>query len=137
MNNFYPLRDALRDLLVRLCSFDYCTSSQVKFPYIQRKKLLIVGMSANSDFQSKEEALNSGVDYFVTKPFAYKDLMPILCNASGPVQLLTTFSTGIIWYDLDVMLFIRKFCILRYRCYCYSRCTFKFIILKDDEKLVM
>ena len=69
-----------------------CSTESLK----KRKKLLIVGMSANSDFQSKEEALNSGMDYFVTKPFAYKDLMPILCNASGPVQLFTTFSTGII-----------------------------------------
>ena len=46
----------------------------------RRKRLLIVGMSANSDFQSKQEALNSGMDYFVTKPFAYKDLQPILSS---------------------------------------------------------
>ena len=46
----------------------------------RKKRMLIVGMSANSDFQSKQEALNSGMDYFVTKPFAYKDLQPILQN---------------------------------------------------------
>ena len=55
----------------------------------RRKKLLIVGMSANSDTQSKEEALNSGMDYFVTKPFAYKDLMQILSNAICPPTILS------------------------------------------------
>ena len=42
------------------------------------KRLLIVGMSANSDEQSKRDALDTGMDYFFTKPFAYKDLEPIL-----------------------------------------------------------
>ena len=42
------------------------------------KRLLIVGMSANSDEQSKGDALDTGMDYFFTKPFAYKDLEPIL-----------------------------------------------------------
>ena len=37
------------------------------------KRLLIVGMSANSDMQSKQEALDSGMDYFITKPFSYAD----------------------------------------------------------------
>ena len=53
-----------------------CTSA------IPRKRMLIVGMSANSDAQCKEEALKSGMDYFVTKPFAYKDLRPILSNSA-------------------------------------------------------
>ena len=52
----------------------------------RRKRLLIVGMSANSDFQCKQEALNSGMDYFVTKPFAYKDLQPILSNSMWDSQ---------------------------------------------------
>ena len=46
------------------------------------KRMLIVGMSANSDNRSKQEALESGMDYFVAKPFSYKELMNILitCN---------------------------------------------------------
>ena len=47
---------------------------------VTRKRLLIIGMSANSDSQSKQEALNSGMDYFISKPFAYKDLKVILLN---------------------------------------------------------
>jgi CheY-like chemotaxis protein len=46
----------------------------------KRKKLLIVGMSANSDCQSKQEALDSGMDFFLTKPFSYQDLRPIILN---------------------------------------------------------
>lgn len=49
--------------------------NRVKSP---EKRLLIVGMSANSDEQSKKDALETGMDYFFTKPFAYKDLQPIL-----------------------------------------------------------
>jgi CheY-like chemotaxis protein len=45
-----------------------------------KKRLLIVGMSANSDEQSKKDALETGMDYFFTKPFAYKDLQPILLH---------------------------------------------------------
>ena len=44
----------------------------------KRKRLPIVGMSANSDDQSKQQALDSGMDYFITKPFSYQDLLPIL-----------------------------------------------------------
>ena len=44
----------------------------------RNKRLLIIGMSANSDDQSKEDALNSGMDYFLAKPFSYQDLRPIL-----------------------------------------------------------
>ena len=36
-------------------------------------RLLIVGMSANSDDRSKQEALASGMDYFISKPFVYED----------------------------------------------------------------
>ena len=45
---------------------------------IVRARMLIVGMSANSDSQSKEEAIESGMDYFLEKPFSHKDLCPIL-----------------------------------------------------------
>ena len=43
-----------------------------------RKRLLIVGMSASSDDQSKQQALDSGMDFFIPKPFSYQDLRPIL-----------------------------------------------------------
>ena len=43
-----------------------------------KRKLLIVGMSANNDAQSKQEALDAGMDYFLAKPFAYSDLRQIL-----------------------------------------------------------
>ena len=58
------------------------------------KRLLIVGMSANSDERSKKDALETGMDYFFTKPFAYKDLEPILLlhqdNGQGAEQLYGT-----------------------------------------------
>ena len=41
-------------------------------------RLMIVGMSANADDGSKQEALAAGMDYFITKPFAYTDLARIL-----------------------------------------------------------
>ena len=47
---------------------------------IPRKRLLIIGMSANSDNQSREEALNSGMDFFIAKPFSYKDVKAILLS---------------------------------------------------------
>ena len=47
------------------------------------KRLLIIGMSANSDSQSVDEAIESGMDYFLTKPFAYKDLLNILYGQHG------------------------------------------------------
>ena len=45
-----------------------------------RTRMLIVGMSANSDSQSKDEAIESGMDYFLEKPFSHKDLCPILLS---------------------------------------------------------
>ena len=45
---------------------------------IKRKRMLIVGMSANSDDVSKKIALDSGMDFFVSKPFSYQDLKPII-----------------------------------------------------------
>ena len=50
------------------------------------KRLLIVGMSANSDEQSKKDALETGMDYFFTKPFAYKDLEPILLQHQDQIE---------------------------------------------------
>ena len=41
-------------------------------------RLMIVGMSANTDDGSRQEALAAGMDYFITKPFAYSDLARLL-----------------------------------------------------------
>jgi len=50
----------------------------------RNKRLMIVGMSANSDDQTKQEALSAGVDAFVTKPFTYKALRHLLKNPNSP-----------------------------------------------------
>lgn len=43
-----------------------------------KKRFHIIGMSANSDAQSKQAALDVGMDSFITKPFNYNDLLPLL-----------------------------------------------------------
>ena len=53
---------------------------------VVRKRLLIVGMSANSDNQSKQEALDSGMDHFIAKPFSYQDLRPILSSCQSKLN---------------------------------------------------
>jgi DNA-binding response OmpR family regulator len=42
-------------------------------------------MSANSDDQTKQEALTAGVDSFVTKPFTYKALTSLLKNTYNEI----------------------------------------------------
>ena len=44
---------------------------------IDQNRLIIIGMSANSDSLTEQEALDCGMDYFLSKPFAYKQLLPI------------------------------------------------------------
>ena len=48
----------------------------------KRQRLLIVGMSANTDDDTRRQALDSGMDYFIPKPFAYKDLQILLSGLS-------------------------------------------------------
>ena len=43
-----------------------------------KRRQLVIGMSANSDTQSRQDALDVGMDDFVTKPFTYNDLKPLL-----------------------------------------------------------
>lgn len=38
-----------------------------------KKRLFIIGMSANSDIESRKEAILSGMDSFISKPFTYND----------------------------------------------------------------
>lgn len=46
-----------------------------------RKRMLIIGMSATTDEHSRLKALNAGVDFFIPKPFVYKDLQMLLSTA--------------------------------------------------------
>ena len=48
----------------------------------KRKRLLIIGMSANSDGDVRRAALESGMDFFIAKPFSYQDLKAILDGSS-------------------------------------------------------
>ena len=46
----------------------------------RRPHFLIIGMSANSDAQSKQEALDAGMDYFCPKPFNYEEFGAIIAT---------------------------------------------------------
>ena len=48
----------------------------------KRNRLLIIGMSANSDGDVRQSALQSGMDFFIGKPFSYRDLKVILDESS-------------------------------------------------------
>jgi CheY-like chemotaxis protein len=50
------------------------------------ERQLIVGMSANSDAQSRQEALDVGMDYFLSKPFKYAELKAVLSSHSESVS---------------------------------------------------
>ena len=52
----------------------------------RRPRFLIVGMSANSDAQSKQEALDAGMDYFRPKPFVYEDFEAIIKAHLGDMK---------------------------------------------------
>ena len=44
----------------------------------RRPRFLIVGMSANCDAQTKQDALAAGMDSFCPKPFKYEDFEAII-----------------------------------------------------------
>lgn len=50
---------------------------------LRRGNMAIVGMSANSDNESRIQALKKGMNFFITKPFSNTDLQNIL-NLFGP-----------------------------------------------------
>ena len=52
----------------------------------RRPRFLIVGMSANCDSQTKQDALDAGMDSFCPKPFKYDDFKTIIAthNATNP-----------------------------------------------------
>jgi CheY-like chemotaxis protein len=43
-------------------------------------RLFVIGMSANSDYETKQEVLTVGMDAFCPKPFKYKDFELIIEN---------------------------------------------------------
>jgi DNA-binding response OmpR family regulator len=43
-----------------------------------RKRLLIIGMSANSDSATRQCALDAGMDLFIPKPFILSELEPLI-----------------------------------------------------------
>ena len=53
----------------------------------RRPRFLIIGMSANSDAQSKQEALDAGMDYFCPKPFNYQDFEAIIRARCGKIPI--------------------------------------------------
>ena len=55
-----------------------CAGAAAGSVSMTRRKMMIIGMSANNDAQSKQEALDAGMDFFLAKPFAYNDLRLIL-----------------------------------------------------------
>lgn len=55
-------------------SLSYPTSASIP----PRKNMLIVGMSANSDDDTKQYALNAGMNSFIAKPFTMDQLLPLL-----------------------------------------------------------
>ena len=48
----------------------------------ENRRLLIIGVSACNDMQSKNDGISSGMDYFLFKPFTYKDLFHIFQKES-------------------------------------------------------
>ena len=58
----------------------------------RRPRFLIIGMSANSDTQSIQEALDAGMDYFCSKPFNYQDFETILRTHCGEYTTINPFS---------------------------------------------
>eukprot|EP00596_Hydrurales_sp_CCMP1899_P003863 CAMPEP_0119052672 /NCGR_PEP_ID=MMETSP1177-20130426/73890_1 /TAXON_ID=2985 /ORGANISM="Ochromonas sp, Strain CCMP1899" /LENGTH=453 /DNA_ID=CAMNT_0007032313 /DNA_START=1381 /DNA_END=2742 /DNA_ORIENTATION=- len=65
------------------------------------KRLLILGMSANSDDETKQEAINAGVDLFLTKPFTYKALRHTLDSKFSIEPISSLSSTEGILADVN------------------------------------
>ena len=65
-----------------------CLSEEQGLP--RRPRFLIVGMSANSDAQSKQEALDAGLDYFCRKPFNYDEFASIISTHNTRFVITTS-----------------------------------------------
>ena len=73
------LRDSAVNLSQKLHSLHSIESLSSSLPVVtSRRDLLIIGMSANSDEDTKQCALNAGMNAFLAKPFTLKDLLPVL-----------------------------------------------------------
>jgi CheY-like chemotaxis protein len=42
------------------------------------RRLVIIGISANGDGESKKLAMEAGMDYFITKPYTLSDLVLVI-----------------------------------------------------------
>ena len=42
------------------------------------RRLVIIGISANGDGESKKMAMEAGMDYFITKPYTLSDLVLVI-----------------------------------------------------------
>jgi CheY-like chemotaxis protein len=59
---------------------DYSEKDLERFDFLNAKpKLFIIGMSANSDIESRQEALSAGMDDFISKPFTYLEFQRAFC----------------------------------------------------------
>jgi CheY-like chemotaxis protein len=56
---------------------NFASSDSYSAGKLVQTKLTIIGMSANSDSLTEQEALDCGMDHFISKPFAYKQLLSI------------------------------------------------------------
>ena len=45
---------------------------------LRKPRFRFIGMSANSDAQSRQDAIDAGMDYFLVKPFTYDDVETFL-----------------------------------------------------------
>ena len=50
------------------------------------RRLIIIGMSANSDSETADEAIKAGMDGFIGKPFSYKDFEKTLMSARAVIN---------------------------------------------------
>ena len=59
----------------------------------RRPRFLIVGMSANCDAQTKQDALDAGMDTFCPKPFKYEDLEALLVRKYSKEYLCSSLAS--------------------------------------------
>ena len=67
----------------------------------RQRRQLIVGMSANSDFNTREDALRSGMDAFLNKPFSLEAIVKVVreyteADAAARAQLQLKAPGGIL-----------------------------------------
>jgi DNA-binding NtrC family response regulator len=61
---------------------------------VANRRLIIIGMSANSDVETAKEAIDAGMDGFVAKPFNYKDFEQVISRL-GSTKMQSTRTTSV------------------------------------------